>query len=501
MQRLSLVSLMVAVIACGSDDDPQQTGTSSGSGASGGSSSGPGAGGGTGGDTWGFRIASPSTGSDVYGSANLVAEVSGFEPERVEFALAGSAEPACDDESAIFSCLIDLSLEETGSTHQIEARAVVDGETFASDSIELTKVSPEAPICKDAEGNDTPITDCLAALQGQGLATGNVGDFYDNMDGDHTTLNTANHPDVTYLHTAYGTQSIGSVPEHMDPGDALIGNASLCSTVGSECYGQLRWQISVGRADTLSQLYRQNKFFWFPEHTDHDDVDRADYMVPFTNNSQGSSGSEMDEVEKFLWTIAALSPEAKAAAITNGTLMPAVQMIFRRTRVASDTEYLSGKAHANAFDNVANDWTMVRWAQLLGAGDVPPVAELTVIEEDWDMTTGEVGFTTPVSIQRKWKGAIDTPRRMVVEAAAAGASTDATVSYHWRVLRGSADGVRITEQSADGARVEIEIDHHLEETVEVDGVPRLTKLVVIGAFVHDGRSFSAPSLVTSYAEM
>ena len=504
MQRFVWGSLIgVALLGCGEDDaDPQPTGSGgSASTSSGSASGGSGATTGSGGDGTTFRIASPADGSDVYGSANLVIEVIGLEPDWVEFVAAGASEPFCLDKAPSFSCLHDLSLEAPGSTHGVEARAVVDNQVVATDSIELVKVSPEAPICKDGDGNDVPITDCLAALQGEALAAGNVGDFYDNLDGDHTTLNTANHPDVAYLHTAYGTQSIGSVPEHQDPGDALIGNASLCSTVGSECYGQLRWQISVGRANTLSQLYHQNKLFWFPEHTDHDDVDRADYMVPFTNNSQGSSGSEMDEVEKFLWTMAALSPDTKAAAITSGTLMPAVNMIFRRTRVASDTEYLSGKAHANAFDNVPNDWTMVRWAHLLGPSDVPPVAELSVIEEDWDMQTGEIGFTTPVSIQRKWKGNIQATRHMVVEAAAMGASAGATLSYHWRVLRGNPDAVRIIQDAPDDSRVQIEIDHHTEETVEVDGVPRLTKLVVVGAFVHDGRSLSAPSFVTSYAEL
>ena len=500
MHRALLLSFFaLSLLGCG-DDEPEGTGggsSTSGSGAS--SSGGAGQGGGSGGGEPTFRIASPADGSDVYDSANLVVEVNGLEPSAVEFALAGEDTPACSDEAATFSCLIDLSQETAGTEHEIEARAIVGGEVAATATITLVKVSPESPICKDGGGNDTPLTECLAALLARGSAAGNVGDFYDNMDGDHTALNVANHPDVTYLHTAYGTQDIGEVPEHQDPADALIGNASLCSNVGAECLGQLRWQISIGGADNLQNLYRENKFFWFPEHLDHDEIDKADYMVPFTNNSQGSSGSEMDEVEKFLWTMAALSPETKSAAIQNGTLMPLVQMIFRRTRMASDTEYLSGKAHANAYDNVPNDALMVRRAHLLTPGMVPPVAELSVVEESWDMATGEVGFTTPVSIQRKWMGAIDQPRTMTVQVAASGASAEATVSYHWRVLRGSPDGVRITELEPDASRVQIEIDHHMEETVEVDGVPRLTKLVVVGAFVHDGKFLSAPSFVTSYA--
>ena len=470
------------VLGCG-DDEMVGTGSAT--------TSGSGGQGGAGGSTPVFRIASPSNGSNVYGSANVVVEVSGMTLGAVEFE---HQEVICEDSTPLYSCLVDLSLEEDGSTPELVAKGMVDGAEVARDAITLTKVAPEAAICESME----PLADCLGALEDQGLAASNMGDFYDNLDGDHTALNVANHPDVTYLHTAYGTQSIGMVAEHQNPADALIGNASLCSSLGADCAGQLRWLISIGRAETLSQLYLENKFFWFPEHLDHDDVDKAHYMVPFTNNSQGSAGSEMEEVEKFLWAMAALPPETKATAIAAGTLMPAVQMIFRRTRVASDSEYLSGKAHANAYDDYDNALAMVQMAHFLEPAQVPAVAMLTVVEESWDMAT-EVVFTTPLSIARQWSGDTTRPRRIVVEAAASGASADAVLSYHWRVLRGDPAHVRISELEPDASRVEIEIDHHLEETVEVDGMPRLTKLVVVGAFVHDGAFLSAPSFITSYA--
>ena len=474
---------VVLVLGCG-DDEPLVAGSST--------TSGTGGQGGAGGSTPVFRIASPSDGSNVYGSANVVVEVSGMTLGAVEFE---HRQVICEDTTPIYSCLVDLSLEEDGSTPELVAKGMVEGMEVARDSITLTKVAPEAAICANME----PLVDCLGALEDQSLAASNAGDFYDNLDGDHTALNVANHPDVTYLHTAYGTQSIGMVAEHQNPADALIGNASLCTSLGADCAGQLRWLISIGRAETLSQLYLENKLFWFPEHLDHDDVDKAHYMVPFTNNSQGSSGSEMDEVEKFLWVMAALPPETKAAAIAAGTLMTMVQMIFRRTRVASDSEYLSGKAHANAYDDYDNALAMVRMAHFLEPAQLPPVALLNVVEESWDETMGEVAFTTPVSIARQWMGDTTRPRRIVVEAAASGASPSASLSYHWRVLRGDPAHVRIREVEPDASRVEIEIDHHLEETVEVDGMPRLTKLVVVGAFVHDGAFLSAPSFVTSYA--
>ena len=115
--------------------------------------------GGSGGSVPVFRIMSPADGSEVYDSANVVLEVSGIELERVEIA---HGDVVCSDSAPVYSCLVDLSLEETDSMPTLVARALAGDDELASDSITLTKVSPEAPICFDGDGN--------AKLTGRGSA-------------------------------------------------------------------------------------------------------------------------------------------------------------------------------------------------------------------------------------------------------------------------------------------------------------------------------------------
>jgi hypothetical protein len=496
------LSLVASSVACGTNAGVAAAASSS----SVATAVGAGGGGGQGGGGVGgavepvFRISSPEKGSSIFDSINVAVEVKAIPLTSVKFFRKGNAVPICSDDAANYSCLVDLSLEATGSMHTIEVRGFDGDNQVASDSIALTRQSPEAPICKDGDGFDEDLASCLKDLAGKGTAAGNAGDSYDNLDMDHTGLaEPGNWPGMKYLHTGYGTGNIGNAAEHQDK-SALIGNAFLCSIFGDDCWGQARVLMSYGRAGEMAKLYRGNKLFWFPEHLDHDEIDKAHYMVPFTNCSQGSSGSEIDEVMKFLFALGALKPDTKTAVMASGTLMPTLQMIFRRTRVASDTEYLSGVAHANAFDDKENAHAMVRRAQLLTKNVIPPVAEMSVVEEDWNEEAGERAFTTPLSIARKWMGATDKPRRIVVQVKASDGGSAGPLSYHWRVLRGDPKNVRVVEKSPDASKVAVEIDHHIEQTVMVDGAPHKTKLVVVGVFIHNGAFLSAPSFVTSYAE-
>ena len=59
-------------------------------------------------------------------------------------------------------------------------------------------------------------------------------------------------------------------------------------------------------------------------------------------SSQGSSGSEIDEVQNFFRVLAAFKPAVKEKLKRMGLLMPVVQMIFRRARAGDDASYLSG---------------------------------------------------------------------------------------------------------------------------------------------------------------
>jgi hypothetical protein len=172
-------------------------------------------------------------------------------------------------------------------------------------------------------------------------------------------------------------------------------------------------------------------------------------------------------------------------------------MIFRRVRVATDEEYLTGAAHSSAFDDYDGGLQMVEMANAMLAGDVPPMVQLEVLEEDYGVVDGkqEQLFTTPASICRIFRGPEYT-KRMLLSAEGSYDANDRPLTYHWAVLRGDPAQVRITPQNAESSVVEILIDYHPETTV--GGTALLTNLVEVGAFVHNGVYYSAPGFVTDF---
>ncbi len=445
-----------------------------------------------------FGIISPDNASTVIGSKQIVVEMDNIDVSSVEVSLDGSATPVCTLTEAPYTCLVDLSTFDVGTAHTVTAEGIDGGSVVATDTINLVRAAFENNICKTASGGDTTLVTCLSDLYSQGLAAENFDDQYENRDGDHTVLNISLHPQTTYIHGPYGTTGIGTTPQNSDPETPLTGNASLCYNAGAGwCEGTARYLIRTGGANTLYNLYTGSNFYWFPEHTDHDAEDLAYYMVPFVNSSQGSSGSEMDEVGKWLYTLAAFTPETKSALLSSGTLMPTIQMLFRRTRVASDTEYLSGLAHANAFENASNTYSMVRTANNMSADAIPPMVQLEVVEDTFDAASGEVAFTTPVAIARRWRTEPDTPRRITVSAENSFDPNGLPLSFHWRLIRGDPDHVRITPQGENGATAEIEIDFHDAELIQIGSEERLSTLVSVAVFAHNGYYFSAPAFITS----
>jgi hypothetical protein len=256
----------------------------------------------------------------------------------------------------------------------------------------------------------------------------------------------------------------------------------------------MRWE---SYARQVYQQYRHNNHYWYPEHRDHDDVDYFHGQMPTLSVSQGSSGSEMDEVKRFAYALAAFRPETKRVLVAAGLLMPAVQMIFRRSRAADDTEYLTGAAHPSAFDDASVTMAMIEMANGMTADSVPPLVQLEVTDETYDVVDGknERWFTLPVSVCRIFRGPEYT-KRITVSAEGSIDLNARPLTYHWSVLRGDPQHVRISPVDAAGAVVEIEIDYHPKTLI--GETARLSNLVEVGAFVHNGVYYSAPAFVTSY---
>ncbi len=326
-----------------------------------------------------------------------------------------------------------------------------------------------------------------------GEAAGHLRDWYYNCDGFHTRLNQDLFPQLDLMTTSGCDTEYGTYPDRV-----IIGNES-CALTSGESWSSIprllmRWE---SYAQQVYEQYRNNDHYWYPEHRDHDEVDYFHGKVPTLSVSQGSSGSEMDEVKRFAYILAAFRPDAKRALVAAGLLMPTVQMIFRRSRAADDAEYLSGTAHPSAYDNASFTMEMIQMANGMAADSLPPMVQLEVVDETYDVVDGkqERWFTLPVSVCRIFRGPEYT-KRITVSAEGSFDLNALPLTYHWTVLRGDPAHVRISPVDAAGAVVEIEIDYHPK--APIGATTRLSNLVEVGVFVHNGVYYSAPAFVTSY---
>lgn len=331
-----------------------------------------------------------------------------------------------------------------------------------------------------------------------GLAAGNVGDYYHNRDGFHTNITIANYPALSRMTTGWGAELSVWTDR------VVIGNSSTAYSdpCGSNVCKNL---MSRGNAIRAYNQYRGNNHYMYPEHRDHDTVDFFHANFPYALASQGSSGSEIDEVQKFIRTLGAFRPEVKERLKQEGLLIPTLQMIFRYTRVESDTaRYLSGEAHPTVYNNSDNGLAMIYMANEMRLEDIPPMVQLQVQEENYrsvsldgafDSTKTEKHFDTPASVSRIFRD-YDYTKRMVVSAENSFDSNGRPLTYEWVVARGDSAQVRINKLNPEGSVVELLIDYHPETTVE--GSTLLTNRVDIAAFAHNGVYFSAPAFVTSY---
>lgn len=385
----------------------------------------------------------------------------------------------------------------TNTTYTFTA-AALSGETYTTTA--AVTVLPAGPFCRGPR----PGCPYLEQLGQQGQAAGNKGDYYLNADSRHTDIDSYELAQVqrvanwTYLAT--------------DPTKVIIGNGSAnIDTIGAPGFTRYRFLGDPIGAATGYDEYLHGNTYWFPAIGDYRLTDTLHAMAPFINTTVGVSGSEMDEMEKYFLTSGIFQPATKAKLIATGMLMPTMEMISRRTRVASDAEYLSAKAHPTAFDDSDNVLAMMQMANAITPDTIPPMVQIKALDDNYTEVAGKDFFDnnpvqrlfdTPVSIARIWRG-FGYHKHIRVTAAGSTDLKNRPLNYHWFIVRGDPAKVKLTPVSGDPAAIDIDLDYH-PEALYTDSSPGnlgkqlLSSLVVIGCAVDNGIYYSAPAFVTSY---
>lgn len=380
------------------------------------------------------------------------------------------------------------------------------------------RTDPEAAGVKPIAQGGGEIGLLLRGWYAEGTAAGNSGDYYDNRDGGHSLLDMASYPQLRKIEYGedeirqrlhWGTQS-RILPQ------VVFGNSSTSAAPEQGGSNARAYYADPRGLEFLFAQYVRNNLYIYPEHQDHDPGrngaggygDLLPTNTPYLIACQGSSGSDQPFMRALPYVLAAFRPEVKKRLVESGLLMPTVQMILRITNrsLSGEGDYLTGKAHPTVFRGSDVDaLAMVRMAHRILPSDIPPVALIRVIEEEtpvrgidhFEPELTESLADTPAVVARVFRGKNGT-RTMAVSAERSRDPNGRPLQFHWAVLRGDADRIRIAYRNAARSVAEITVPYHGRRPVE-EGSPLESCRVDIGVFAHNGRYYSPPAFVTFHA--
>jgi hypothetical protein len=376
------------------------------------------------------------------------------------------------------------------------------------------------PAAKDAQPitNDRgPVGTLLRTWWAEGTAAGNVGDWYDNRDRGHSDLDMSRYPQLQKIAYTEAERRAGRdwAAQGAVLGRVVFGNSSTSGGIHQGGSNPRHFYSTPLGLAVLAKQYANNNLYIYPEHCDYDPGhngvgggfgDLYPTNTPYLIISQGSSGSDQPFMHAVAQTLAAFRPDVKRRLVEAGMLAPTIQMVFRLSNkmAAGPKEYLTGRAHPTVFDGSQVDVRkMVQLAHDIEAGEVPPMVQLAVAEEDlaqcgrdyFEPARGTENLgDTPSAIARV-ACSVKFTRRIVVSAGLSADLDRRPLTFHWVVLRGDASRIRITPRNKAASTVEIVVPYHERRPI-LPGSPMESNRVDIGAFVHNGQYYSAPAFIT-----
>lgn len=374
---------------------------------------------------------------------------------------------------------------------------------------------------KPVTTDTTPIGKLLKKWYTEGTAAGNVGDWYDNRDGEHSPLDIRIWPQlqkVKYTEEDFKLKRNWAAQRIVLP-NVTFGNSSTSAGPTTGGSNPRMYYLSSMGMKLLEAHYRRNNLYIYPEHRDHDPGrngvgpnneegwgDMYPTNTPYLIISQGSSGTDQPFMRAVPFTLAAFRPEVKKKLIEKGLLMPTVQRILRATNrsLKKVEDYFTGQAHPSVFEGRHVDaLAMVEMAHAMTVETIPPLAAIKVLEEDapingkdfFDLPgrTEKLADTAHV-IARVWRGVSDK-RRVVLSAADSEDVNAKPLSFRWVVLRGEEKRIQIKPRGPGNVEAEITISYHARRPITPDSSMESNR-IDIGVFADNGREVSTPAFFT-----
>ncbi|MCF8466033.1 MAG: hypothetical protein K9G33_01385 [Sneathiella sp.] len=357
---------------------------------------------------------------------------------------------------------------------------------------------------------DSPVARQLNEWYRRGFAAGNNGDLYDNRDHQHSALQNSDFPQLSFIRYSDEAKKAGidyGLNTNILFNSIVLGNSSTAVTGGPlwRCQARLATTLPAGAAKLYLQ-YLNNHLYIYPAVDDYSEKngDVLTANTPYMIVSAGKSGSDQPFLKAAASILAAFKPDVKDYLAQNRLIMPTLQMLLREGQISlrKSDDYLSYRAHPPVFDSLNLDMIrIIRMAQELDIKDVPPMVSLNVVSasspqkgiDDFSTFHPQALFATPSAISRAVRSsAMET--KLTVSAESTKTPVGQKLEYHWVVLRGDAKRISIKSQNTAGSVVEIIVPWH-DPFPAPDRPDLTTSRVEIGAFVHNGKYFSAPSFI------
>jgi hypothetical protein len=480
--------LAAALAACESDMNAPDGATSSSggdSGEGGSSSSGePGSDAGSSGDAAPpgvLSIVGPSAGAELLYSAwvRLAA------PAGVDSVEVSSGATTCVARAPVFECLLDVSAAPVGPLTLTATSKAADGKTLDTASVQVARREVTVP----CSGTPVEITQCIEARATAGTAAGFAGTAYINADNGHTGCERASSTPFGYAE-----------PPPTLPAGVTLGvmHESTGWTPPSGGICSLTRCNPFARRFLALQYYEAGVLYFHPEVWDVGTRDYFQWQAPYFVVSQGSSGSECDEVSKTLRAFGAMSSDVRSVVVNQKLGGPLGSFLITRSRQATDVAYLTAEAWPTALADLDNEERIVTLATALRAAELPPVAKLAVaapsFPAEWQMVPVlespyalgyAPGATPPAAPAGNFQLEVDLKSSVDPNARALG--------FFPVVLRGGPD---VTVERTGTTTFRVRGAFPVDATVATGGQQRIVSRTTVAFFPHNGVWLGTPAMVS-----
>ena len=303
-------------------------------------------------------------------------------------------------------------------------------------------------------------------------------------------------------HTNYGVH-FGNIIESLGyglntnefyPGSIVLANSSTANSptesIGSQTRSiddtELYWIFA-------QRQWREGYLFFCPEHQDYDEKDWFKINNPYRVVSQGSSGSEGEELLRCLAIIRAIRSEVLQWMVDNKRVGDILTYLMRSNRFGG---YLDPMVHQPVVNNWSTSQADLDLASSLTLDTIPPTLKIIVLSDSLDQRnqwgqpiTTYVRTDEVVGLKR-----IDGAKERVLEVELVGNKPGLT--YHWIKVQGESS---ISFPNIGNTRATITIP--LQSNISVlaqDGHTTISNRVDICAVAHDGLHYSSPIFISEY---